>query len=88
MADSGRCSVRWGLWTRERGKEGGVSVVMAGGAPHPFIGSRGGRGSGWVEGALPVSLMVVGGRFRRGTGSHGWGLKGGGGETVSEVMVI
>jgi hypothetical protein len=65
-----------------------VSVVMAGGAPHPFIGASGGRGSGWVEGAQSAPLMVVGGCFRRGTRSHGWGLKGGGGETVGEVMVI
>jgi hypothetical protein len=27
-----------------------VSVVVAGGAPHPFIGARGGRGAvGWRE---------------------------------------
>jgi hypothetical protein len=29
--------VGWELRTWERAKEGGVSVVMAGGAPHPFI---------------------------------------------------
>jgi hypothetical protein len=32
MAGDCRCSVRWGLQTRERAKEGG-------GAPHPFIGA-------------------------------------------------
>jgi hypothetical protein len=46
------------------------------GAPRPFIGARGGGGSDWVEGAWPAPLMAVGGHFRRGTGSHGWGLKG------------
>jgi hypothetical protein len=56
-----------------------VSVVMAGGAPRPFIGARGGRGSGWVEGAQPAPLMAVGGCFGRGTMSHGWGLREGGG---------
>jgi hypothetical protein len=56
-----------------------VSVVMGGGAPRPFIGARGGRGSGWVEGARSAPLMAVGGHFRRGAGSHGWGLNGGGG---------
>jgi hypothetical protein len=55
-----------------------VSVVMAGGAPRPFIGARGGRGSGWVEGAQPAPVMAVGGRFGRGTVSHGWGLREGG----------
>jgi hypothetical protein len=30
-----------------------------------------------VGGARPMPLMAVGSRFRRGTGSHGWGLKGG-----------
>jgi hypothetical protein len=29
--------VGWTLWTLERANEGGVSVLMAGGAPHPFI---------------------------------------------------
>jgi hypothetical protein len=29
--------VGWMLRTRERANEGGVSVVMAGGAPRPFI---------------------------------------------------
>jgi hypothetical protein len=32
-----RHSVGWTLRTRERANEGGVSVVMAGGAPRPFI---------------------------------------------------
>jgi hypothetical protein len=32
-----RCSVGWTLHTRERANEGGVSVVMAGVAPRPFI---------------------------------------------------
>jgi hypothetical protein len=50
---------------------------MAGGAPHPFIGARGGRGGGWVEGARPAPLMAVGSRFTRGTGSHRWDLNGG-----------
>jgi hypothetical protein len=27
----------WELQTRERAKEDGVSVVMVGGAPHPYI---------------------------------------------------
>jgi hypothetical protein len=55
-----------------------VSVVMVGGAPHPIIGARGGRGGGRLEGARPVPLMAVGSRFRRGTGEPRWGLKGGG----------
>jgi hypothetical protein len=38
--------VRWGLQTREQAKEGGVSVVMAGGAPRPFIGSKRSGASG------------------------------------------
>jgi hypothetical protein len=29
--------VGWELRTRERAKEGGVTMVMAGGAPRPFI---------------------------------------------------
>jgi hypothetical protein len=39
MASGGRCSVRWGLRTRERAKTAGVSVVMVRAAPHPFIGA-------------------------------------------------
>jgi hypothetical protein len=35
--DGGQCSVGWELRTQERAKEGGVSVVMVGGAPRPFI---------------------------------------------------
>jgi hypothetical protein len=55
-----------------------VSVVMVGGAPRPFIGARGGRGGGRLEGAHPVKLMVVGGHFKRGAGEPRVGLKGGG----------
>jgi hypothetical protein len=39
----GQCSVGWELWTRERAKDGGVSVVMARGAPRPFIVAREGH---------------------------------------------
>jgi hypothetical protein len=35
--------VGWTLRTRERANEGGVSVVMAGGAPRPFIMAREGH---------------------------------------------
>jgi hypothetical protein len=45
-----------------------VSVVMVESAPHHFIGPRGGRGGGRLEGARSAPLMVVGGRFERGTG--------------------
>jgi hypothetical protein len=41
----------------------GVSVVMVGGAPRSFIGARGGRGGGRLEGARSAPLMVVGGHF-------------------------
>jgi hypothetical protein len=41
----GRCSVGWEFRTRKRAKEGGVSVVMAVGAPRPFIEA----GEGHVE---------------------------------------
>jgi hypothetical protein len=60
-----------------------VSVVMAGGASRPLIWARGGRGSGWVEGARPMPLMAMGSRFGRGTESHEWGLKGGEAVAVS-----
>jgi hypothetical protein len=55
-----------------------VSVVMVECAPRPFIGARGGRGGGQLEGARPVPLMVVGGHFGRGTGEPWVGFKGGG----------
>jgi hypothetical protein len=60
-----------------------VSVVMVECAPRPFIGARGGRGGGQLEGARPVPLMVVGGHFGRGTGEPWVGFKGGEATAVS-----
>jgi hypothetical protein len=56
-----------------------VSVAMVGGTPRHFIGARGGRGGGRLEGARSVPFMVVGGRFGRGTGEPKVGFEGGGG---------
>jgi hypothetical protein len=63
MAGGGRCLVWWGLHTRERAKEGGVSVVMAEGAPHPFIGAgRRGAAGGGRETGISNGLNAIEGR--------------------------
>jgi hypothetical protein len=57
-----RRSVEWALRTRKQAIEGEVSVVMAGGAPRPFIVAREGHtGAGEGEPASGNSLNVVDG---------------------------
>jgi hypothetical protein len=55
--------VEWMLQTRKQAIEGEVSVVMAGGAPHPFIVAREGHTrAGEVETASGNSLNTIDGR--------------------------
>jgi hypothetical protein len=57
-----RCSVGWTLRTRKHAIEGGVSVVMAGGAPRPFIvAGEGHTGAGEGETAGGNSLNAIDG---------------------------
>jgi hypothetical protein len=61
--------VGWALQTRKRAIEGGVSVVMAGGAPHPFIvAGEGHTGAGEGETVGGNSLIAIdgGGGLMRG----------------------
>jgi hypothetical protein len=54
--------VGWTLRTRERANEGGVSVVMAGGAPRPFIvAGKGHAGAGEGESASGNGLNAIDG---------------------------
>jgi hypothetical protein len=54
--------VEWALWNRKQAIEGEVSVVMAGGAPHPFIVAGEGRtGAGEGETASGNSLNAIDG---------------------------
>jgi hypothetical protein len=60
-----------------------VSVVMAGGAPRPFIGARGGRGKR-LGGGSSVGAIDGGGRpFQEGNWEPCVGFEGGGGEAVA-----
>jgi hypothetical protein len=70
-----RHSMGWTLRTRKRAIEGEVSVVTAGGAPHPFIvageGHTGAREGKWLAIIVLMPLMVgrhleVGGRAEQG----------------------
>jgi hypothetical protein len=55
--------VEWALWTRKQVIEGEVSVVMAGGAPRPFIvAGEGHTGAGEGETAGGNSLNAIDGR--------------------------
>jgi hypothetical protein len=55
--------VEWMLQTRKQAIEGEVSVVMAGGAPRPFIVAREGHTrAGEVETASGNSLNTIDGR--------------------------
>jgi hypothetical protein len=57
-----RHSVGWTLRTQKRAIEGGLSVVMAGGAPHPFIvAGEGHTGAGVGEMAGGISLNAIDG---------------------------
>jgi hypothetical protein len=53
-----RCSVEWELRTRKHAIKGEVSVVMAGGAPRPFIVARGGT-PGWGRGKRPAVMALT-----------------------------
>jgi hypothetical protein len=54
--------VGWTLRTQKRAIEGGLSVVMAGGAPHPFIvAGEGHTGAGVGEMAGGISLNAIDG---------------------------
>jgi hypothetical protein len=64
-----RCSMGWELQTRERAKEDGVSVVMAGGAPRPFIVVREGHTvarEGETAGSNGLNAIDGGGALMRG----------------------
>jgi hypothetical protein len=52
----GQCSVRWGCGLRNEQRRVGVSVMMAGGAPHPFIGA-GRRGGGEMAGSNGLNAI-------------------------------
>jgi hypothetical protein len=56
-----RRSVEWALRTRKQAIEGEVSVVMAGGAPHPFIVSGGHTEVGEGQTAGGNSLNAIDG---------------------------
>jgi hypothetical protein len=54
--------VEWALWTRKQAIEDEVSVVMAGGATHPFIvAGEGHTGAGEGETAGGNSLNAIDG---------------------------
>jgi hypothetical protein len=58
-----RRSVEWVLQTRKQAIEGEVSVVMAGGAPRPFIVAREGtpgRGRGKRPAVIALTPLMVG----------------------------
>jgi hypothetical protein len=62
MADKGQCSVRWGLWTRERAKEGGGECGDGWGCSSPFyLGWERDSGSGKGGGMTGVIAEVVNG---------------------------
>jgi hypothetical protein len=64
-----RRSVEWALRTRKQVSEGEVSVVMAGGAPCPFIVAREGHtgaGEGETTGGNSLNAIDGGGGLMRG----------------------